>query len=208
MDNYIMDKQELKQRLIDKFCDSLGLIKKDGLYNSPHNISLWNLGLTRFPIKFGIIGGSFSCVQNNLTTLEGAPHTIIGSFDCSYNNLSNLEGGPKNISGSYICNDNQLTSLRGCTISQNGIFDCSYNNLTNLDGYPQDIMPLNFNCSHNKLTSLLSGPKTVNNMFNCTNNQLTNLDGCPLHLSSYFYCINNKIELKRPEKLECRGFFN
>jgi hypothetical protein len=65
-------------------------------------------------------------------------------------------------------------------------------------------MPLNFNCSHNKLTSLLSGPKTVNNMFNCTNNQLTNLDGCPLHLSSYFYCINNKIELKRPNKLECR----
>ncbi len=55
-----------------------------------------------------IVGRSFRCSLNeNLTSLEGAPQNVGEDFDCSYNpNLTSLEGAPQTVGGDFSCNDN------------------------------------------------------------------------------------------------------
>ena len=55
--------------------------------------------------------GSFSCTNNNLTSLEGAPREVKGDFNCSDNNLTSLEGAPREVKGDFYCYNNNLTSL-------------------------------------------------------------------------------------------------
>ena len=69
--------------------------------------------LTKLPLKFGKVSGSFKCSQNNLTSLEGSPKEVGDSFDCTYNKLTSLRGGPQEVSGDFWCRKNQLTSLDG-----------------------------------------------------------------------------------------------
>ena len=64
-------------------------------------------------VEFGVISGSFSCSNNQLTSLVGAPEDVDGSFYCQENKLENLIGAPKNIWGNFVCHHNLLTSLEG-----------------------------------------------------------------------------------------------
>ena len=59
------------------------------------------------------VTGSFYCQHNNLTSLEGAPHTVGGHFDCQGNNLTSLEGAPHTVGGYFSCEENPLKSLKG-----------------------------------------------------------------------------------------------
>jgi len=78
------------------------------------NLDCRFLGLTSLPVWFQSIKevtGSFDCINNRLTSLEGGPQTVGRSFWCDNNRLTSLEGGPQTVGGSFWCYNNQLTSL-------------------------------------------------------------------------------------------------
>jgi hypothetical protein len=72
-------------------------------------------------IKFGTVTGDFSCADNQLTSLEGAPQTVKGFFSCSQNQLTSLEGAPQTV-GSFYCHNNKLTTLEGAPRTVEGNF--------------------------------------------------------------------------------------
>jgi hypothetical protein len=51
-------------------------------------VDMENMNLTEIPIKFGVVGGSFFCGINNLTTLKNCPDYIEGNFYFPGNNLT------------------------------------------------------------------------------------------------------------------------
>ena len=78
------------------------------------NVYLSNLHLTElFDLSDVEVTRSFSCSNNNLTNLKGAPHTVGGSFYCFNNDLTNLKGAPHTVGGYFHCSGNNLTSLEG-----------------------------------------------------------------------------------------------
>jgi len=107
--------EEYKKRLEQALARQLKLTwnSRTERWDSLYSVSIVSMGLTRLPLKFGEIGGDFKCAWNQLTSLQGAPHTVDGSFDCQYNNLKNLIGAPDYISKNFYCGHNQLTSIEG-----------------------------------------------------------------------------------------------
>ena len=164
-------------------------INNDRLVDVEGDVNLSYLELTKLPIKFGSVGGSFWCNNNKLTTLEGCPKSVGGNFFCSNNKLTTLEGCPKSVGGDFWCHNNQLTSLEGCPKSVGGGFWCYNNQLTSLEGSP-DSVGGDFFCSNNKLTTLESCPNSVGGDFFCNNNQLTTLGGLGI-VGGDFFCDNN-----------------
>ena len=55
--------------------------------------------LDQLPIRFLSVAGNFYCAHNQLTSLDGAPHTVDGYFNCYNNPLISLKGAPKSIKG-------------------------------------------------------------------------------------------------------------
>ena len=92
-------------------------------------------------IQFGTVTGNFNCVNNELTTLEGAPQTVTGDFWCSTNQLTTLEGAPQAVGGGFHCYSNHLTSLVGAPQAVEGWFRCDDFDLGsgewNLEGWLQ-----------------------------------------------------------------------
>ena len=64
-------------------------------------------------VRFGEVGGYFSCPYNQLTSLKGAPQKVEGDFVCRNNRLTTLEGAPQEVGGNFNCYGNSLTSLKG-----------------------------------------------------------------------------------------------
>ena len=61
-----------------------------------------------------IVGGTFSCSENQLTSLEGAPQEVGGAFNCTHNQLTSLKGAPKIVKNWFSCGNNpNLHSLEG-----------------------------------------------------------------------------------------------
>lgn len=82
----------------------------NGFLNCYQHVFLLSLELTKLPFKFGIIEGIFNCSGNDLTNLEGCPHTVNDSFFCADNKLTNLEHCPKYVSGRFsVFNNNPLS---------------------------------------------------------------------------------------------------
>ena len=104
------------------------------------NLNLSGLGLTKLPnLSHVVVDGSFDCLYNQLSTLEGGPQKVGGYFDCSHNQLSTLEGGPQEVGGNFYCSYNRLTTLEGCPKEVGGDFFCPYNQLSTLEGGPQEV---------------------------------------------------------------------
>ena len=76
-------------------------------------VNLSNKRLEKLPAKFGKVGGYFSCIGNELTSLEGAPHIVGDNFSSGDNKLTSLDGAPHTVGGNFGCSFNQLTSLIG-----------------------------------------------------------------------------------------------
>jgi len=115
-------------------------------------------------IKFGMVTGNFSCADNQLTNLEGAPQTVTGDFSCAGNQLTTLIGAPQTVGGGFFCSYNQLTTLVGAPRTVEGYFYCYSNKLTTLEGAPRTVEGT-FYCSHNQLTTLKGAPQTVEGSF-------------------------------------------
>lgn len=70
-------------------------VRNDGTVDVEGDVVLTDKKLTKLPVKFGKITGSFSCDHNKLTSLEGAPEFVGKYFDCRFNKLISPEGAPK-----------------------------------------------------------------------------------------------------------------
>ena len=143
-------------------------------------------------VRFGKVGGGFSCHYNSLTSLEGAPQEVGGGFTCHYNSLTTLEGSPQEIGGGFSCHYNSLTTLEGAPQEVGGHFLCYGNSLTTLEGAPQEIGG-DFSCNYNSLTSLEGAPKKVGGYFDCGTNSLTSLQGAPQEVGEGFFCSKNSV---------------
>ena len=175
---------------------------ENGFLNVDGNVELNFKNLEKLPFKFGVVKNDFSCQQNDLISLEGAPKKVGGNFRCDNNKLTSLKGSPEKVGGNFSCSFNKLTSLEGSPKEVVDDFFCAYNNLTSLEGAPKKVGG-SFNCSHNKLTSLKWGPKEVVGSFNCENNKLISLEGSPKEIYGGFDCSNNKLTSLKgaPEKV-------
>ena len=103
------------------------------------NVLLRGLGLTKIPINFTEVGGSFYCSLNKLTSLEGAPRRVGRDFYFWDNQLTSLVGSPKFVGGSVDCSYNQLTDLEGAPEKVGGDFKCAKNQFTSYKGKPKFI---------------------------------------------------------------------
>ena len=117
-----------------KYNPSTGLVDINGdFYCSGQNLQDFK------GVRFGTVGRDFSCKNNQLTTLEGAPQEVGGGFSCASNQLTTLEGAPQSVGGDFWCQDNQLTTLEGAPQSVEVDFYCYDNQLTTLEGAPQSV---------------------------------------------------------------------
>ena len=127
-----------KEMNIESICQEYDIqnytINLDGTVDVNGDVNLFNRKLSKIPLKFGRVTGSFYCHNNQLTTLLGCPVEVGGNFSCSHNQLTTLEGCPKEVGGSFYCSNNQLTTLEGCPREVGGYFNCNINPL------PQEIM--------------------------------------------------------------------
>ncbi len=64
------------------------------------------------PVNFGRVDGNFDLeVQDHLTDLQGAPHTVTGEFFVISNNLTDLTGAPSYVGARCVIRSQQLRSL-------------------------------------------------------------------------------------------------
>jgi hypothetical protein len=178
--------------ILNKVVEGTYTIQSNGTVDVNGDVDMFDMNLTEMPVKFGKVTGYFHCVNNKLTTLEGAPLSVGGYFDCSDNRLTTLEGAPLSVGGDFSCNYNQLTNLKASPESVRGDFSCTFNQLTSLVGAPKSVEG-SFYCYDNKLTSLEGSPQSVGRDFFCSDNQLTSLKGAPSSVGDSFRCSDNKL---------------
>ena len=79
------------------------------------NLNLSGLDLQELPdLSRVVVLGDFDCSDNELLSLQGAPHLFVGgSFNCSANLLYSLSGAPKYVCGNFDCSENMLQNLEG-----------------------------------------------------------------------------------------------
>jgi hypothetical protein len=89
-------------------------VDPEGRLNVGGRVSgLARTSLDKFPIRFGVVEGDFSCWNQQLTSLEGGPIQVGGDFHGMTNNLTTLQGSPKRVGGDFYVYENPLTSLEG-----------------------------------------------------------------------------------------------
>jgi len=189
--------EEVKADLAE-ICENYNIvnytINEDGSIDVyDNNVHLNSKELTKLPIRFRSVRGSFDCGNNQLTTLEGSPQSVGGDFYCSNNQLTSLEGSPQSVGGDFYCSNNQLTSLEGSPKSVGGDFYCSNNQLTSLEGSPKSVGG-DFYSRDNRLISLEGSPQSVGGRFSCGDNRLISLEGSPQSVGYGFECHGNPIE--------------
>ncbi len=187
-------------------------LNDDGTIDVNGDVDLSQINISKLPLKFGRVTGSFDCSENKLVSLEGSPIFVGVDFKCDnnqlttmdhcptkvgrdiwcyYNKLKSLEGCPTEVSGNFFCGNNQISSLKGCPTKVGGNFACSYNLLTSLVGCPSEVGGGDFSCNDNLLTILDGISKGVKKL-NCDNNQLVSLIGCTSKIKK-ISCKNNKL---------------
>ena len=85
-------------------------INPDGSIDVNGNVYLSDKGLTKLPLKFNRVSGSFYCYKNELISLVGSPNYIVGSFYCFENKLNSLDGF--NVSYDKLYCDNKKNLIK------------------------------------------------------------------------------------------------
>jgi hypothetical protein len=140
---YIKLFESMTEIEVEKICKKYKIenwtLNPDGTVDVNGNVDLACERLSKLPLKFGQVTGSFYCSHNQLTSLEGCPTEIGGIFLCHNNQLTSLKGCPTEIAGDFCCYNNKLTSLEGCPTEIGRNFYCWRNQLTSLKGAPEYI---------------------------------------------------------------------
>lgn len=95
--------------------------------------------LTKIPVKFRHVSGSFMCQHNKLKSLENAPESVGKDFICSHNKLKSLKFGPKAVLGDYNCGSNKIESFKDGPDFIKGHFIVVNNNLKDLKHFPKEV---------------------------------------------------------------------
>jgi hypothetical protein len=102
---------------IDAICAEYGIknyvINSDLSVSVDGSVELDRKGLTKLPVKFKEVSGSFWCHNNILTSLEGCPERVGGYFGCWDNNLTTLKGCPKYIYLDFYCRNCRIYTFQG-----------------------------------------------------------------------------------------------
>jgi hypothetical protein len=88
-------------------------INSEGSISVEGEVDLEDKGLTKLPIKFKEVSGTFWCDNNDLTSLKGCPERVGGGFGCWNNKLTSLEGCPKYVNGDFYCYNNNIYTFEG-----------------------------------------------------------------------------------------------
>lgn len=83
--------------------------------------------LTKIPIKFNIIYGTFSICNNFITSLKNSPNTVFGSFYASNCRLTSLEYCPLYVEHIFDLYNNNITEISNVPIFIGGSFDLKLN---------------------------------------------------------------------------------
>lgn len=131
-----------------------------------------------------------------ITSLKGAPKTVVGGVFLAGNELASLEFGPSTVRGDYyIVDGNKLTSLEGAPKNFEGRFSAKNNRLTSLKGAPKKCK--SFSISYNpELASLSGGPEEVENEYAAAYCGLTSLEGAPKKAFDFIVHDNKLASLK------------
>jgi hypothetical protein len=86
-------------------------LNPDGSIDVSGDVDLYNRGLSKLSLKFGMVSGNFYCQDNQLTSLEGAPEEVGVNFYWYYNQLTSLLGAPRKLGGGFYCINNPLPQL-------------------------------------------------------------------------------------------------
>ena len=131
-------------------------INPDGSIDVYGDVDLCNKKLTKLPLTFNKVSGSFECDHNNLTSLKGCPKWVDGFFMCEYNQLTSLEFSPEYVDGDFYCTNNDLIDLVGSPKEVGGYFNCRGNKrLNNPNGCPEKIGK-EFRCFNTPLSSIFN----------------------------------------------------
>ena len=91
----------MSNEIIEKICKEYNIkgysINSDKSIDVDRSVDLSGLNLTKLPLMFGKVKGTFDCSTNQLTTLKGCPKEITGSFFCEENKLTKLDNLPNKI---------------------------------------------------------------------------------------------------------------
>jgi hypothetical protein len=88
------------------------------------NVDLSSNQLTKIPLKFGRVSGSFYCSSNDLSSLYNSPKWVGYNFFCHSNKLTSLEHLPKYIGGFIDCQYNKIFSFKGIPDNFRNDFYC------------------------------------------------------------------------------------
>jgi hypothetical protein len=131
---------EVQKAWLDKCTRGSWSVGPDGKVDVEGDFNCSKQDLVGFKgVRFGRVSGGFSCSNNRLETLEGAPETVGGDFYCGNNRLETLEGAPETVDGGFYCSNNRLETLEGAPDSVGGDFLCYNNRLTTLEGSPESV---------------------------------------------------------------------
>ena len=94
--------------------------------------------LSKLPLNFGKVSGSFNCYDNDLGTLKGCPKEVGHNFNCHNTKLTSLEYGPVIVGHDFSCTCNNLTTLlNGPKIVRIGYYYFTRNNVKDMNGFPE-----------------------------------------------------------------------
>jgi len=178
------------------------VINSDGSVSCEGDVQLKiDANVTKLPVRFSHVGGSFRCMRSLLTSLEGSPAHVSGHFNCDYNYLTSLKGSPKLVDGYFSCSRNKITSLASDLTYVGDDFYCDFNQLTSLEGCIGKIGK-GFYCDFNQLTSLEGGPTMAcfNGLgeYSCGGNPLETLLGIPTNIpGTLFITYSPQLPLMR-----------
>lgn len=93
----------------------------------------------QLPVQFGKVSSNFSCSNQNLRTLQGAPTWVGGSFFCGYNLLNDLAHAPGHVGVDFTCEGNLLKDLQHMPEFVGSAFWCYDNPLLSLEGFDSHV---------------------------------------------------------------------
>jgi hypothetical protein len=128
---------------------------------------------SKLPLNFNKVSGSFKCLCNGLTTLEGSPKWVGRSFIIMGSSLTSLKYAPQYVNGSFYCIKSEISSFEYSPEKVGGDFKFISNNLTSLMGCPNEIGG-DFVCSQRKnIDSFEHAPANLKGHFKCILKDLT-----------------------------------
>ena len=158
--------------------------RDDGVWVVKGNIDLFGKELVELPFK-GItyeVTRDFTCQNNQLTSLEGAPQSVGGDFYCHNNRLVTLYGAPKLVKGDFYAsffdkNGNGNTGYSSLIANlRNKIIES--NPLISLMGCPEEICG-NLHIYNSNLVNFAGISSKIGGKILCDGNPLTSLDDLP-----------------------------